>query len=86
MFMETKTANDGLSVLKAARSTEFTQVIVITAYGEPQLSETSMHLGAFDYLERNAPGLHFRAVLNRKMHLALDYNQAKLTLAEHQLS
>ena len=62
LLMETKAAGDGFAVLKAAKANEFTQVIVITAY-EPQLSIQTMQLGAFDYLERNAPGIDFRAML-----------------------
>jgi DNA-binding NtrC family response regulator len=48
--METATA--GFSVLRAAKAKDVTtQVIVLTAYGKPEVKAESMVLGAFDYLE-----------------------------------
>lgn len=81
LFMESQTAEDGLSVVKAAKGDQFTQVIVVTAYGRPELSVETMRLGAFDYLERGTPGCNFRAMLQSKIRLALDYRAAKLALA-----
>jgi DNA-binding NtrC family response regulator len=75
--METREA--GLEVLKAAKEKDvYTQVIVITAYGTPQISVETMRLGAFDYLERNAPGTDVFEMIRRKVTLALDYRNAKL--------
>jgi two-component system response regulator HydG len=69
----------GLEVLKAAKEKDrYTQVIVITSYGTPQISVTAMGLGAFDYLEKNAPGTDIFSMIKRKVALALDYRNAKL--------
>jgi DNA-binding NtrC family response regulator len=74
--METETA--GLDVLKVAKEKDiFTQVIVITAYGTPAISVEAMRLGAFDYLERSAPGTEPLEMIRRKIPLALDYRNAK---------
>lgn len=78
LLLETQTADDGLAVLKAAKANPYTQVIVVTSYGSPELSVQSMLLGAFDYLQRGIPGSNFRAMLVSKVHLAFDYRAAKL--------
>jgi len=81
LMLEHQTAHDGLSVVQAARQDEFTQVIVVTAYGSPELSVEAMELGAFDYLERGTPGTNFRKMLAAKIRLALDFQSAKLAVA-----
>jgi len=75
--METDEA--GLDVLKAAKEKNiYTQVIVVTAYGTPEISVETMRLGAFDYLERNAPGTDCLAMVRSKINLALEFREAKL--------
>jgi DNA-binding NtrC family response regulator len=75
--METDSA--GLDVLKAAKRKDVhTQVIVVTAYGTPEVSVETMRLGAFDYLERNAPGTDTLAMVRSKINLALEFRKAKL--------
>jgi DNA-binding NtrC family response regulator len=75
--METDKA--GLDVLKAAKEKDvYTQVIVVTAYGTPEVSVETMRLGAFDYLERNAPGTGTLAMVRSKISLALEFREAKL--------
>ena len=81
LFMESHTAEDGLSVLRAAKRSEFAQVIVVTSFGKPELSEASMRLGAFDYIERGSPGTDFRFMLESKTRLALDYRDAKVKVS-----
>lgn len=81
LLLERQTAQDGLAVLRAAKQAEFTQVIVVTAYGSPEISVEAMQLGAFDYLERGAPGTNFRMMLAAKIRLALDFQTAKLAIA-----
>ena len=81
LLMETQSAADGLAVLTAAKRRPFTQVIVVTSFGSPELSVESMRLGAFDYLERGTPGKDFREMLTSKIRLALDYRSAKLAVA-----
>jgi two-component system response regulator HydG len=74
--METETA--GLDVLKAAREKDMrTQVIVSTAYATPEIGVETMRLGAFDYLERVAPGIDLPAMMRSKVALALEFRQAK---------
>jgi DNA-binding NtrC family response regulator len=80
LFMESQSAEDGLSVVRAAKEHWMTQVIVVTAFGKPEFSVESMRLGAFDYLERGTPGSDFRAMLCNKIRLALDYRAAKLAV------
>jgi DNA-binding NtrC family response regulator len=75
--METQEA--GLAVLKAAKEKDiYTQVILVTYYGAPEVSAEVMRLGAFDYLERNVPGTDHLTMLLRKVELALEFRQAKL--------
>ena len=69
----------GLGVLKAAKEKDvYTQVIVVTAYGTPEVSVETMRLGAFDYLERNAPGTDTLAMVRSKINLALEFRRVKL--------
>jgi len=75
--METDEA--GLNVLKAAKEKDiYTQVIVITAYGKPEVSAEIMRLGAFDYLERNIPGTDTLNMVRHKISLALEFREGKL--------
>lgn len=61
----------GLQVLKAARAKDpLTQVIVVTSFGNPELSVRAMDEGAFDYVERLSPGIDFEKVLAQKIRLA----------------
>jgi DNA-binding NtrC family response regulator len=75
--METKEA--GLDVLKAAKEKDiYTQVIMVTAYGTPEVSVETMRLGAFDYLERTAEGTEHLPMVRSKINLALEFREAKL--------
>jgi DNA-binding NtrC family response regulator len=78
------TVDAGLEVLKAAKEKDiYTQVIVVTAYGTPEISVETMRLGAFDYLERNAPGTDSLAMLRSKITLAIELREAKLGKESH---
>lgn len=69
----------GIDVLKAAKEKNiYTQVVVITAYGTPEISIETMKLGAFDYLERNSPGTNIPIMVRHKITLALEFRKAKL--------
>ncbi len=69
----------GLEILQAARSKDpLAQVIVITAYGTPELSVNTMRLGAFDYIERGAPGTDVPQMIKAKALLALEFCEAKV--------
>ena len=68
----------GLAILKVAKEKDvYTQVIVITAWGTPDISVETMRLGAFDYLERNSPGTDFLRMLRSKIDLAIEFREAK---------
>lgn len=63
----------GLRVLQAAFTRDlFAEVIVMTAYGNVANAVECMRRGAFDYLEKNVPGVDTYEELAMKIALALD--------------
>jgi DNA-binding NtrC family response regulator len=79
MKLEANEPKLGFEILKAAKEKDiYTQVIVITAYGTPEISVEAMSLGAFDYLERNFPGTDVLAMIKSKVSLAVEFRNAKL--------
>ncbi len=69
----------GLDVLRAAKEKDiYSQVIIVTAYGKPEISVDTMRMGAFDYIERIAPGTEFLPMVRSKIDLALEFRKAKL--------
>lgn len=71
MSMEAK--NSGLEVLQAAFARDiFAEVIVMTAYGNVANAVECMKRGAFDYIEKNAPGVDTYEVLAEKVEEALE--------------
>ena len=85
LFMETNNPKDGFAVISEAKKSDFTQVIAITAYGTPEICLEALRLGVFDYLERGTPGGHFRALLRTKILQALEFRDAKVTIAQRDL-
>lgn len=78
MVMESQTS--GLDVLRAALSTDvFTEVIVLTAYGNVANAVECMKHGAFDYVEKNIPGVDVFELLSLKLQQALE--RRKMSLA-----
>ena len=70
---------EGLEVLKVAKEKDiYTQVILITAYGTPETSIEAMRLGAFDYIERNSPGIDCLNMVSSKISQALEFRKLKL--------
>ena len=70
MVMES--SDSGLEVLQAALTTDvFTEVIVLTAYGNVANAVECMKRGAFDYVEKNIPGVDVFELLNLKLTQAL---------------
>ena len=66
-------ADSGLEVLRQAVARDlFTEVIVLTAYGNVSNAVESMRRGAFDYLEKNVPGVDTYEVLIMKVAQALE--------------
>ena len=77
MVMEIPTS--GLEVLQAALSRDvFTEVIVLTAYGNVANAVECMRRGAFDYVEKNVPGVDVFELLSLKLKQALERRQTSL--------
>lgn len=77
MVMES--ADSGLQVLQAALSADiFTELIVLTAYGNVGNAVECMKRGAFDYVEKNIPGVDVFELLSMKVQQALDRRKVSL--------
>lgn len=77
MVMES--ADSGLEVLQAALSADiFTELIVLTAYGNVGNAVECMKRGAFDYVEKNIPGVDVFELLSMKVQQALDRRKVSL--------
>lgn len=69
----------GFDVLNAAKEKDpNTQVIVVTAYRNPELPVRAMGLGAFDYIDKNALGINVPAMVHVKIDRALEFREAVL--------
>lgn len=63
----------GLHVLSAAFARDlFAEVIVMTAYGNVANAVECMRRGAFDYIEKNTPGVDTYEILVMKIEQAMD--------------
>ncbi|MCX6368134.1 MAG: response regulator [Armatimonadetes bacterium] len=63
--------NSGMHVLEGAASRDvFTEVIVLTAYGNVANAVECMRRGAFDYIEKNMPGIDVFELLVMKLEQA----------------
>lgn len=70
-------ADSGFDVLRAAKNKDiYTQVIMVTAYGNPDIGSEAMRQGAFDYLERIS-GHDNLDMLRYKVNLAIEFHDAK---------
>lgn len=77
MVMESPTS--GLEVLQAALSADvFSEVIVLTAYGNVANAVDCMKRGAFDYVEKNIPGVDVFELLSMKVRQALERRRASV--------
>jgi len=71
--MSMEEEDSGLKVLRAAVSNDlFTEVIVLTAYGNVANAVQSMQFGAFDYIEKNMPRVQIYEVLATKVNAAMN--------------
>ncbi len=69
----------GVEVLKSAVGRDiFTEVIVLTAYGNVANAVECMKLGAFDYVEKNIPGVDVYDLLAMKVEQALQRRRTAL--------
>jgi DNA-binding NtrC family response regulator len=71
--MSMDSPDSGLRVLHAAFSRDlFAAVIVMTAFGNVGNAVECMRRGAFDYIEKNAPGVDVYELLTEKLDHALE--------------
>jgi DNA-binding NtrC family response regulator len=77
--MSMDSPESGLQVLHAAFTRDlFAEVIVMTAYGNVANAVECMRRGAFDYIEKNAPGVDAYEVLVEKIAQALELKRRDL--------
>jgi|YNPNPStandDraft_1061719.scaffolds.fasta_scaffold35153_2 DNA-binding NtrC family response regulator len=75
MLMESQ--HSGLNILKAVVSRDiFTEVIVLTAYGNVANAVECMKHGAFDYVEKNLPGVDVYELIVMKIDQAMEQRRA----------
>jgi DNA-binding NtrC family response regulator len=80
MVMETE--QSGLDVLKAAFARDiFAELIVLTAYGSVENAVECMKRGAFDYLEKNIPGVDVLDLLVLKIQNAIEHRRSAVDFA-----
>jgi DNA-binding NtrC family response regulator len=71
--MSMEESDSGLRVLREAMVNDvFTEVIVLTAYGNVANAVESMRRGAFDYVEKNVPGVDVYELLALKVEHAME--------------
>ena len=69
----------GIQILMAAFNRDvFTEVIVMTAYGNVKNAVECMKRGAFDYIEKNVPGVDVYDMLTIKIEQAMDRRRTNL--------
>jgi DNA-binding NtrC family response regulator len=78
MLMESP--NSGVEVLKATLARDvFTEVVILTAYGNVANAVECMKMGAFDYVEKNIPGVDVYELICIKIEQALDRRRSSLS-------
>jgi DNA-binding NtrC family response regulator len=78
--MSMEETNSGLAVLQDAIAHDiFTEVIVLTAYGNVANAVESMRRGAFDYLEKNVPGVDVFELLALKVGQAMERRRSAVS-------
>jgi DNA-binding NtrC family response regulator len=81
--MSMEESDSGVRMLKAALERDvFTEVIVLTAYGNVRNAVECMQLGAFDYLEKNIPDVDVFELLILKVDRALQQRQSTVRTLE----
>jgi DNA-binding NtrC family response regulator len=75
--MSMEETDSGLEVLRSAIGQDvFTEVLVLTAYGNVANAVESMRRGAFDYIEKNIPGVDVYELLMLKVGQAMERRRA----------
>lgn len=71
--MSMENPDSGLQVLQAAFARDlFAEVVVMTAYGNVANAVECMRRGAFDYIEKNSPGVDTYDLLTMKVNSAME--------------
>lgn len=77
MVMESP--DSGLKVLQAALGGDiFREVIILTAYGNVANAVECMKRGAFDYVEKNIPGVDVYDLMSIKVGQALEHRRSSV--------
>ena len=75
--MSMEDASSGIRILEGAVARDvFTEVIVLTAYGNVANAVECMKRGAFDYVEKNMPGVDVYELLCLKVQQAVERRRA----------
>lgn len=70
----------GMNVLQAAVGQDiFSEVIILTAYGNVSNAVECMKRGAFDYVEKNIPGVDVYDLMSIKVAQALDRRRSSVS-------
>jgi len=78
MVMESQ--DSGMNILQAAASQDiFSEVIILTAYGNVANAVECMKRGAFDYVEKNIPGVDVFDLMSIKVGQALDRRRSSVS-------
>jgi DNA-binding NtrC family response regulator len=78
--MSMEETNSGLAVLQEAVAHDiFTEVIVLTAYGNVSNAVESMRRGAFEDLEKNLPGVDVFELLSLKVGQAMERRRSAVS-------
>lgn len=73
--------DSGVNVLQAALEQDiFTEVIVLTAYGNIANAVECMKRGAFDYIEKNIPGVDVYDLISMKVSQALERRRSSVNI------
>lgn len=71
--------DSGVRVLKAALQKDiFTEVMILTAYGNVANAVECMKLGAYDYVEKNIPGVDVFDLLAMKVEQAMQRRRSSV--------
>jgi DNA-binding NtrC family response regulator len=77
--MSMEDGDSGITMLKAAVERDvFTEVIVLTAYGNVKNAVECMQRGAYDYVEKNIPDVDVFELLMLKVDRALQQRRATM--------
>lgn len=73
----------GIQILQAAFGRDvFAEVIVMTAYGNVKNAVECMKRGAYDYIEKNVPGVDVYELLTIKVQQALDRRRQSVSTVQ----